>query len=126
MVKRLLLLIVFAFAVAMAVPRSRQQIQDNVFTPIRDDIGTRLVPRRLRAMADQLDVRLGRGERLPEQGAFEVWLRRDFSGPEIDPWGNPWFLSGGRAAYTVGSLGPDGQLGTDDDITERRDLPQRR
>ena len=92
-----------AFAIAMAVPSSRQRIQDEVFTPITDDIGTRLVPRRLRVMADQLDVRLGRAERMPT--TFEGWLRRDYSGPETDPWGNSWYLRPGRTSYTVVEAG---------------------
>jgi hypothetical protein len=74
-------------------------------------------------MADQLDVRLGRGEGLP--GVFDGWLRRDYSGPETDPWENPWFLDAGRRSYTVGSMGPDGEKGTADDITVTRDLPNR-
>jgi hypothetical protein len=124
MLKRLILLLFAAGAVAMAVPSSRQQIQDRVFTPITDDIGRRIVPRRLRAMADQLDVRLGRGEGLPQ--SFESWLRVYYTGPETDPWDNPWYLTPARSTYTVGSMGPDGQQGNDDDLTETRDLPRRR
>ena len=123
MLKKLFLLVLATVAVAMAVPRSRQQIQDRVFTPITDEIGNRLVPRRLRVMADQLDVRLGRAEGLP--GNFEGWLRRDYSGPETDPWGNAWYLAQGRSSYTVGSMGPDGERGTDDDITETRSTSRR-
>jgi len=124
MIKRLILLLFAAFAVAMAVPSSRQQIQDNVFTPISDEIGRRLVPRRLRAMGDQLDARLGRGEGLPP--GFEGWLRVYYSGPETDPWGNTWYLIPARTTYTIGSMGPDGERGTDDDLTETRSLPRRR
>ena len=124
MIKRLLLLLFAVFAVAMAVPSTRQQIQDNAFTPVRDAIGTRLVPRRLRVMADQMDVRLGRAEGLP--GNFEGWIRRDYTGPELDPWGNAWYLVEGRSSYTVGSSGPDGEMGTDDDIRETRNTRQGR
>jgi hypothetical protein len=124
MLKRLFLLLLACFAVAMAVPRSRQYIQDNAFTPVTDAIGNRLVPRRLRVMGDQLDVRLGRAEGLPDN--FEGWLRRDYSGPETDPWGNSWYLAQGRNSYTVGSMGPDGERGTDDDITETRSTPRGR
>lgn len=124
MLKRLILLVLFLVAVAMAVPSTRQQIQDNVFTPISDDIGRRLVPRRLRVMADQLEVRVGRGEGLPQ--SFESWLRSYYSGPETDPWDNPWYLVEQRSRYIVGSMGPDGRQGTDDDLTESRDFPRRR
>jgi len=122
MIKKLFMLLIAVFAVAMAVPSTRQQIQDNAFTPVMDAIGTRLVPRRLRVMADQLDVRIGRAEGLP--GNFEGWLRRDYTGPEADPWGNPWYLVEGRGSYTVASRGPDGEQGTPDDIRETRDRPR--
>lgn len=121
MIKRLLLLALAALAVGMAVPRWRARIQAKTIIPVRDAIGARLAPGRLRAMADQLDVRLGRAEGLPS--GFEGWLRRDYSGPETDPWGNAWYLQSGRRSYTVGSMGPDGEQGTDDDITETRNLP---
>jgi hypothetical protein len=126
MVKKLLLLILAVFAVAMAVPSTRQQIQDNVFTPIRDEIGNSLVPRRLRAMGDQLDVRVQRGERLPNPDAFDSWLRTYYSGPELDPWGRQWYLTPSRSSYTIGSMGPDGQRGNEDDIFETRSLQQPR
>lgn len=123
MVKKLIMLAFVALAVGMAVPSSRARIADSV-TPIKDEIGARLVPRRIEVMADQLDVRLGRGEGLP--GAFDGWLRRDYSGVPEDPWGNVYFLQEGRRDYTVGSMGPDGVQGTPDDITETRRYPDRR
>lgn len=126
MLKRVILLLLAVFAVAMAVPSTRQQIQDNAFTPVTDEIGRRLVPRRLEVMADQLDVRVSRAERLPEPDTFAGWLRRDYSGPETDPWGNPWYIVHGRSSYTVGSMGPDGLPRTEDDLTETRNLPRGR
>jgi hypothetical protein len=125
MIKKLFLLCIIAFGVAMAVPSTRAEIQARAVTPVMDAIGKRLVPRRLDAMADQLDVRLSRAERLPVDN-FGAWVRRDYTGPETDPWGNPWFLQVGRRDYTVGSLGPDGAVGTDDDLTIRRPLQQTR
>lgn len=121
MIKKLFLFLLAALAVAMAVPRSRAEIQLRAVKPVMDNIGARIAPGRLKAMADQLDVRLGRGEGLPVE--FEGWLRRDYSGPELDPWDRPWYLTTGRRQYTVGTMGPDGERGTDDDITESRDLP---
>ncbi|MBM4183148.1 MAG: hypothetical protein FJ207_02870 [Gemmatimonadetes bacterium] len=123
MIKKLILLCIVAFGVVMAVPSTRAQFQARAITPIMDSIGVRLVPRRLDAMADQLDVRLSRAERLPAD-TFGAWVRRDYAGPEVDPLGNAWYLQVGRRDYTVGSMGPDGQAGTGDDITERRSLQQ--
>lgn len=123
MIKKLVLFLFALLAVAMAVPRSRAEIQNRAIKPVLDNIGGRIAPGRLRAMADQLDVRLGRGEGLPT--VFEGWLRRDYSGPELDPWDRPWYITTGRGNYTVGSMGPDGVQGTTDDITETRSLPNR-
>ncbi len=99
-------------------------MEDTLVQPVKDWIGGQLVPRRIRVMADQLDVRLSRAEGLP--AGFEGWLRRDYSGLEHDPWGNVYFLQTGRRNYTVGSMGPDGVQGTEDDITVTRPLPGRR
>jgi hypothetical protein len=121
MIKKLLLLCIVLLGVAMAVPSTRAQIQDRAIRPVMDSIGARLVPRRLDAMANQLDARLGRAERLPADN-FQAWVQRDYTGPEMDPWGNAWFLQVGRRDYTVGSMGPDGEQGTPDDITVRRTI----
>jgi hypothetical protein len=109
----------------MAVPSTREQIGNSV-TPIKDFVGYKLVPRRLEVMADQLDVRLQRAEGLP--GNFEGWLRRDFSGSPEDPWGNQYYLTQSRRDYTVGTMGPDGLQGTEDDysVTRTLDLSRRR
>lgn len=120
MIKKLLMLALTGFAVAMAVPTTRAEIAGWT-VPVTDAIGEKLVPRRIEVMADQLDVRLGRGEGLPER--FDGWLRRDYSGSELDPWGNLYFLAPGRRDYTVGSMGADGVQGTADDMTVTRSLP---
>lgn len=123
MVKKLMMLVFLAFAVGMAVPSSRAEIA-SWSVPVTDAIGEKLVPRRIEAMADQLDVRLSRGEGLPER--FDGWLRRDYTGVEFDPWDNMYYLVQGRRDYTVGSMGPDGVQGTEDDLAITRPLPSER
>lgn len=119
MVKKLIMLCFVLLAVGMAIPSTREQIGDSV-TPIKDWIGYKLVPRRLEVMADQLDVRLERAEGLPTN--FEGWLRRDYSGAPEDPWGRQYYLIPGRRDYTVGTAGPDGEIGNEDDRTITRPL----
>jgi hypothetical protein len=121
MVKKLLLFLILLLGIAMAVPSTREEIQSRAITPVMDAIGARLVPRRLEAMANQLDARLARADDLPTAN-FAGWLRRDYTGPEVDPWGNVWYLQVARRTYTVGSMGPDAQPGTGDDITVTRDI----
>ena len=120
MVKKLIMWGFAVLAVAMAVPSSRDRIVQEL-VPLRDYVAASLVPRRVTAMADQLDVRLGRGEGLPQ--VFEGWLRRDYTGSEFDPWGNVYYMQANRRGYRVGSMGPDGVQGTDDDIYEERRFP---
>ena len=121
MIKKLFLFAILLFGIAMAVPTTRAEIQARAVKPVWDSIGARLVPRRLEAMANQLDVRLSRAEDLPA-GNFPAWLRRDYTGPDTDPWGNSWYIQVARRTYTVGSMGPDAQQGTADDITETRTI----
>lgn len=121
MVKNVVVLALFLLGVAMAVPSTRAQLMDGVFLPLRDNLNARLVPSRLEAMADQLDVRLQRAEGFP--GNWEGWLKRDYSGIPEDPWGNVYYLDIGRRDYTVGSIGADGEQNTEDDITVTRRLP---
>jgi len=120
MIKKLFMLLLFAFGVGAAIPSTRAQMLDAV-KPVADNLRARLVPRRLEVMADQLDVRLQRAEGFPNK--WDSWLRRDYSGVQDDPWGNIYYLKPGRRSYTVGSNGPDGQIGTPDDITVTRNLP---
>ena len=121
MVKKLIMLVFVLLAVGMAVPSTRAEIEARAIKPIKDEMGNRIAPGRLEAMADQLDVRLQRAEGLPDR--FDGWLRRDYSSSEFDPWGNLYYLQTSRRGYTVGSMGPDGVQGTEDDITESRDYP---
>ncbi|MDE3014887.1 MAG: type II secretion system protein GspG [Gemmatimonadota bacterium] len=120
MVKKLIMWLFVALAVAMAVPSTRVAIEARAIQPVMDNIGERIVPGRLEAMANQLDARLRRAEGLP--AGFEGWLRRDYTSSELDPWDNVYFLETGRRSYTVGSMGPDGVQGTEDDITVERPL----
>ncbi len=124
MLKKLIMLLFVVLAVAMAVPSTRAQIESDAIRPVMDAIGSRIVPGRLEAMADQIDSRLGRGEGLP--GNFEGWLRRNYTSSEFDPWDNLYYLQSSRRAYTVGSMGPDGVQGSEDDITVTRDLARGR
>lgn len=116
--KNIVFLALFLLAVAMAIPSTRQKLLNDVIHPARDGLLTKLVPGRLEAMADQIDVRLQRAEGFP--GNWDGWLRRDYSGVPEDPWGNIYYLEAGRREYTVGSMGPDGQQGTADDVRVTR------
>src|SRR5688572_19622406 len=120
---KVILFILLVFGIATAVPKSRARMAEAA-KPQIDKVKAKLVPRRLEAMADQLDVRLQRGDDFPQQ--FEAWLRRDFSGAEVDPWENFYYSEQQRGGYRVGSMGPDGKKGTPDDIVVDRQRARRR
>ena len=115
MIKRLFYLAFIALGVTMAVPSLRAELE-GFMKPHVDDVKARFVPRKLRAMSDQLDARLRRAEGLPL--GFEGWLRRDYTSSPEDPWGNFYYLVQSRRDYYVGSPGPDGVRGNEDDVTE--------
>jgi hypothetical protein len=119
MIKKLLYLGVICLGVAMAVPTTRARLLETA-APVTDSFRSRITVRRVSAMADQLTARVNRGEGLP--GNFEGWLRREFTGTPEDAWGNPYYLQARRDGFVVGSTGPDGVHGTDDDIREQRRL----
>ena len=116
-VGKLILVILVVFAAGMTIPTTRAMMEEKA-APVIDRYKAKLVPARLQAMADQLEVRLGRGEKYPQ--SWSSWLQRDFTGSAQDPWGNLYFLDVGRMDFTVGSMGPDGKQGTPDDIKLKR------
>jgi hypothetical protein len=119
LIRKLLLFAIVLFAIGMAIPNTRARIVEAA-TPVMDKFRLKLVPSRLEAMADQLEARLGRGERYP--GNWEGWLRRDYSGVPEDPWGNVYYLKHDDRGFTVGSAGPNGIPHDNDDVTEERRL----
>jgi hypothetical protein len=118
MIKKLFYFAVLVLGVMMAVPAGRVKMADTV-RPFLDRAKVKMVPSRLQAMADQLAVRVGRGEGYPNN--WPGWLERDYSGVPEDPWGNVYYLKQNRNGFVVGSNGPDGLPGSADDLTlERR------
>ncbi len=116
---KLILLIILVLGIAMAVPSTRNAMMEKA-APVMNGVKAKLVPRRLETMADQLTVRVSRGEGFP--GSWEGWLKRDYSGVPEDPWGNLYYFQQGRGSFTVGSMGPDGVQNNEDDIKVTRQL----
>lgn len=119
MVGKLILALLVVLGIGMTVPSTRAKMEEAA-APVMDRFKAKLVPTRLEAMADQLEVRLKRGEGFP--GNWEAWLDRDYTGAPQDPWGNVYYLQGGRGSFTVGSMGPDGMENTADDIKVMRTI----
>lgn len=119
MLKKLISLAFVAFAVAVAVPSSRARVLEKA-QPLMDGFKAKIVPGRLEAMTTQLVARVNRGEGLPAN--WEGWLERDYSSSAEDPWGHYYYFETRRGGFLVGSMGPDGRRGTEDDITREQRL----
>ncbi len=119
MLKKLFTLVVLALAVGMVVPKTRAAMTEKA-RPLLDGLKSKIVPSRLEAMSSQLTARVNRGEGLPSN--FDGWLRREFTSSPEDPWGNLYYFESHRSGFLVGSMGPDGQRGTPDDITREQRL----
>ena len=119
MLGKLLLGLFLVLGIAMAVPSTRSTLIEKA-SPVLNGFRAKMVPSRLDAMADQLEERMRRGEGFPN--SWENWLDRDFTGDPKDPWGNVFYLQPSRRSFTVGSMGPDGVKGNEDDIKLTRQL----
>jgi type II secretion system (T2SS) protein G len=120
-VKRIVGVLVVLFLVGMAVPTARTRIFD-AMSPVTNRIKTAGAGKELETMADQLEIRVRtKGPLAGGDGPWTGWLRSGYSGDPEDPWGNLYYLKmSRRSAFTVGSKGPDGERGTEDDITVTR------
>ncbi|HSG49326.1 MAG TPA: type II secretion system protein GspG [Longimicrobiales bacterium] len=116
---KIILLIIVVLGIGMAIPSTRATMEEKA-APVMNAFKAKLVPGRLEAMADQLQTRLNRGEGFP--GNWEAWLDRDFTSVPEDPWGALYYLQQSRGSFTVGSVGPDGIQGNEDDIRVTRQL----
>lgn len=114
---KIIFILLILLGAAMAIPSTRAKMTEAA-APVMDKFRAKIVPGRLETMADQLEVRLSRGQDLPT--SWEGWLRRDYSSVPEDPWGNLYYIESGRLGFTVGSTGPDGVQGNEDDIREER------
>lgn len=74
------------------------------------------VKRDVSAITEQLRDHLATGEALPNPSNFSDFLLRNRMAGAIDPWGEPYYLEVGSDSLFVGSAGPDGERGTDDDL----------
>ena len=121
MVLKVVGFLVLLLMVGMSIPKTRARIFEAV-SPVTNRVKSAAVPGTLVGMADQLEIRIRTRGPLPGgEVPWAGWLRSGYSGKPEDPWGNLYYLEmSRRSGFTVGSMGPDGEQGTEDDITETR------
>lgn len=120
MIKKAILALIVLLVVGMTIPQTRVRILEAV-SPVTNNFKARIASGQLDTLADQVDIHYQRTGRFPGEAApWESWLRSDFSGKPVDPWGNVWYLRPTSRSFTVGSMGPDGERETADDLTVQR------
>jgi len=131
-VRRLILLLVIFAGATASVPELRERVGPRVF-PVWDYVVARIGPLVNRALrpayrwaakseasgiARELRQREASGHRLPSPNELPGFIERNrFTLKRgLDPWGTPYFMVVRRDSIFVGSAGPDGIRGTEDDI----------
>lgn len=69
-------------------------------------------------IADQIQMAKTEGREVPDANTFQKWLKKQLKTKNQgrDPWDHPYYLIQLGSTLTVGSIGEDGERGTDDDI----------
>lgn len=116
---KFIMILILLLAVGLTVPKTRVMI-DREVKPLVDHFKEKVVPGRLRGLAEELAARIHRGEGYPP--SWSGWLQMDYTGNPVDPWGHQYYLKHIPEGFLVGSNGPDGIEGNSDDITFRQDL----
>lgn len=69
-------------------------------------------------IADQIQMAKTEGKETPDANSFQMWMQKHIKTKNHgkDPWDQKYFLIQLGSTLTVGSVGEDGERGTDDDI----------
>jgi hypothetical protein len=124
---RILIAAIVILAVIWAIEPARQRVTAAA-TPVLEALGPvgEFALRPARRMGAKNQARqitrtliIERNERreVPDARTFDRWLARRMPEDRLDPWGNVYWLDRRTNSLTVGSSGPDGVRGTDDDIS---------
>lgn len=79
----------------------------------------------IKFLVDQLQMDRNEGKAIPTNTrGFNDWMseRRGAGDGGRDPWGQYYWMVRDAGVVRVGSNGPDGERGTEDDLTRRADL----
>lgn len=69
-------------------------------------------------IADQIQLAKTEGRQTPDARTFQGWMEKNIltKNRGKDPWDHPYYLIRLGPTLTVGSVGEDGERGTDDDL----------
>lgn len=115
---RAVLVVLVALGAALYFPRSRAVLLDTIAPVLNPMLGW-ATRGEMRAMARDLEQRVNTGRPIPtNRQEFETWLANNYQAGDsrTDSWGNLYELERWADSFAVVSPGPDGEVGTDDDI----------
>jgi hypothetical protein len=125
---KLILALIVALALGLTFPESRAVILDRS-QPLLNPAYHWLTAQEMNQIVEDLEF-LGQSQgRLPTaRGEFDAWLDRRYpqERSRYDAWGERYRLQVTGDRFIVVSAGPDGQFGTDDDITREGQRSGRR
>lgn len=132
MMKKWVLLAALVAMTSGAVPSLRDRAEpvlsygisgfDTAVSWFADSVFRWSVNNELTTILDRLEKHAATGEPLPRPDGFPAFLRRNRMAGSIDPWGAAYYLEVRAETVVVGSAGPDGERGTDDDLTATRSI----
>lgn len=127
---KLVFLVLIALGAALYFPESRAVVLD-ASEPVLNPVFRWSTRGEMRRIARDLETQSETGRGFPRgQEAFDAWMDDNFQGitSKTDPWGNTYTLRLRPDSFGVVSSGPDGEVGTDDDVvvTGRLQDPRRR
>lgn len=116
MVTRLVLLIIMGFAAALYFPDSRQMIIDRV-GPHVEPVLIWSAEREIERVSEVVRREARETYELPRTRDWNAWLTAHFTADATtDPWGTLYAYRAWADSFAILSEGPDGELGTEDDL----------
>lgn len=119
MVGRLLLVLAVVLGVGLYLPDSRALIGEWT-SPLMEPGRRWITGQELEQIATDFGIYLEGRDLAPlRRGEFDDWLDRRYpeSRSRVDGWGSRYSARVTRTAFEIVSPGPDGLLGTDDDLS---------
>jgi hypothetical protein len=120
--------VLFGFAWAYPPTRARMVVAAQPALERMGPVGERLITpvkryntrTELKFIVEQIKLTRTEGRELPDERTFQRWISRRLltKNQGKDPWGFQYYMITVSGTVTVGSVGEDGQRGTDDDIRE--------
>ena len=122
---KLFLFLLIALGIGLYIPRSRAVILDTV-SPVLQPVFRWQTNSEMEKIArDLISSGTSAGSIPEDQQSFERWLGNEYVGEDSgrDAWGNTYQLRMAQDSFALVAAGPDGQVGTPDDLQHKTKRP---